>query len=165
MSSSPRLILGVDPGLSGALAFLDPVEQTLEIFDMPLIVKKKAGKKRSDVNMYELARIMDHYADRVKKAYVEYVASSPQMGVVSATSFARATRSAEQAIASCFIPQERVTPKVWKQDMKLNRDKNVSRAMASKLFPAFGNLWNLVKHDGRAEAALIALWGSRQLER
>jgi hypothetical protein len=31
--------------------------------------------------------------------------------------------------------------------------------------PAAAHLWPLIKHDGRAEAALLALYGLRSLER
>jgi hypothetical protein len=41
--------------------------------------------------------------------------------------------------------------------------KDGARARASQLLPAGVQLWPLVKHDGRAEAALLALYGVRQL--
>jgi hypothetical protein len=41
--------------------------------------------------------------------------------------------------------------------------KDGARARASQLLPGAADQWPLVKHDGRAEAALIALWGIRSL--
>jgi hypothetical protein len=38
-----------------------------------------------------------------------------------------------------------------------------SARRASELLPRFAGLWPLVKHDGRAEAALLALYGAREL--
>ena len=46
-------ILGIDPGLSGALAFLGP--NGLTIHDMPTLT---AGKRR-EIDEIELARIID----------------------------------------------------------------------------------------------------------
>jgi hypothetical protein len=39
---------------------------------------------------------------------------------------------------------------------------NGARARATQLLPAAAHRWPLVKHDGRAEAALIAYYGRRQ---
>jgi hypothetical protein len=41
--------------------------------------------------------------------------------------------------------------------------KDGARARASELFRGGAVHWPLVKHDGRVEAALIALWGIRAL--
>ena len=43
--------------------------------------------------------------------------------------------------------------------MHLSTDKNASRSLASQHFPDASDQWNLKKFDGRAEAALIALYG------
>jgi hypothetical protein len=44
-------------------------------------------------------------------------------------------------------------------------EKDGARARASQLLPQHAGHWPLKKHDGRAEAALIALYGWRQLFR
>jgi hypothetical protein len=41
--------------------------------------------------------------------------------------------------------------------------KDAARARASQLLPQAAHQWPLKKHDGRAESALIALYGARQL--
>jgi crossover junction endodeoxyribonuclease RuvC len=56
-----------------------------------------------------------------------------------------------------------VTPAKWKKHFGLNRDKGVSRSKATERFPEYANLFSRVKDDGRAEAALIALYGAEQL--
>jgi hypothetical protein len=45
--------------------------------------------------------------------------------------------------------------------LRVPAEKDGARARASQLIPAGASWWPLVKHDGRAEAALIALYGSR----
>ena len=54
-----------------------------------------------------------------------------------------------------------VPPQVWKRRFNLTSDKDASRARASELLPAHAHLWPLKEHDGRAEAALLALYGAR----
>ena len=44
----------------------------------------------------------------------------------------------------------------WKTRAKLGRDKTLSRKRATQRWPSQADLFKLVKHDGRAEAALMA---------
>jgi hypothetical protein len=57
------------------------------------------------------------------------------------------------------VPTFEVDPSAWKKTMRLSTDKNASRALASQYFPDCADQWARVKDDGRAEAALIALYG------
>jgi crossover junction endodeoxyribonuclease RuvC len=41
-------------------------------------------------------------------------------------------------------------------------DKTASRRLACQKWPAFSHLWARVKDDGRAEAALLAYFGSKE---
>jgi hypothetical protein len=45
------------------------------------------------------------------------------------------------------------------------RRKGKARARASQLLPAAAHQWRLKRDDGRAEAALTALWGLRELNK
>jgi hypothetical protein len=47
--------------------------------------------------------------------------------------------------------------------MGVTKSKDGCRARASQLLPEAADQWPLRRHDGRAEAALIALYGARQL--
>jgi hypothetical protein len=60
-------------------------------------------------------------------------------------------------MADCRV--EYVTPAKWKRDMKLGKDKGEARDMAMRRWPNHRDKFKRVKDDGRAEAALIALWG------
>jgi crossover junction endodeoxyribonuclease RuvC len=55
------------------------------------------------------------------------------------------------------VPLEFVTPAVWKRSYGLSRDKHASLFKARLMFPAAD--LHLAKHDGRAEALLIAQYG------
>ena len=56
-----------------------------------------------------------------------------------------------------------MTPQRWKKALSLGQGKDAARARASQLLPAHAHYWQRVKDDGRAEAALIAVYGQRTL--
>ena len=55
------------------------------------------------------------------------------------------------------------SPRRWKRALHVPKAKDAARARASQLLPEAAHQWRLRKHDGRAEAALLALYGARQL--
>ena len=86
----------------------------------------------------------------------------PAQGVTSSFSFGVVFGAIQQAVACNFYkPALLVTPQRWKGHFGLDSNKDASRARASELLPAHAHLWPLKKHDGRAEAALLALYGHR----
>lgn len=163
------MVLGVDPGLSGALALYNPATGALDVRDMPVYVTPKAGGgKRTELDLVALAHIMDEWAKNPIRAFIEQVGATPQMGVTSSFSFGASYAAARMACAAHFIPTELVTPQVWKRalNVKGGSDKSDAvRARASALLPQHAKLWTLAKHEGRAESAMIALYGARALER
>lgn len=150
------LYLGIDPGLSGALAFLDPVNNSLEVFDMPTHTVKSNGKNKRKIDLHGLAIIIRDRAFKVQVGVVEEVGAMPGQGVTSMFSFGFSAGCAQMAVAMAQVPLVLVTPRVWKSAMRLKSNKDESRRAASRLMPQHAHLWPLVKHDGRAEAALLA---------
>jgi crossover junction endodeoxyribonuclease RuvC len=155
-----NLILGVDPGLSGALALYDVQGQLLaEVFDMPT-VDAGVGSKRV-VDESTLAWRIDACAKRIKHAFVEKVGAMPGQGVTSMFSFGCSYGIVRGIIAANFIPITLVTPQSWKKALGVPASKDGARARASQLLPAASPNWSRVKDDGRAEASLIALYGAK----
>lgn len=157
--------LGIDPGLDGAIGVLRD-DDVLAVHDMPTL-KAGAGGKRI-VDHAALAGLLDaiHRDGCPSLAAVEQVASSPQQGVASAFAFGQGYGVVIGALAAHFVPLRFVTPPSWKRALRIaaGSDKDVSRRRASEIFPRSAHLWPLVKHDGRAEAALIA-WHCRDIWR
>jgi len=162
-------ILAIDPGLAGALALYDPATGDLDVRDMPVYVTPKAsGGKRTELDLVALAHIMDEWAPQQLRAFIEQVGPTPQMGVTSSFSFGGSYAAVRMACAAHFIPTELVTPQVWKRALTVKAGAGKSdavRARASALMPQHAKLWTLSKHEGRAESAMIALYGARTLER
>ena len=149
-------VIGVDPGMSGAVAIFDDVFHVIEVTDIPVVIGKNRKKHINDVLLYDWILTRRPY----DIAVVENVSARPGQGVTSMFRFGYATG----LIMGMIIALEPKTlhqpsPRAWKQDMKLSRDKDMSRHMASRLFPKQARLFELKKHADRAEAALLAVWG------
>ena len=162
-------VVGIDPGLNGALALYDPASGSLDVRDMPtLVLPKASGGKRTELDLYALARIVDEWSPQPLRAFIEQVGPTPQMGVTSSFSFGGSFWAVRMAVAAHFIPTEMVSPQVWKRALNVKAGAGKSdavRARASALLPEHSGRWLRSKDEGRAEAAMIALYGARQLER
>ena len=159
------IIVGIDPGNAGALAFLDPENARMRIVDMPTF-EFETTRKRVKIDPYAIVREIE--AQPVANLYLEEVHASPQMGVVSAFSFGEGKGIILGAAAARGIPITEVKPTNWKKIMRVPADKRAAVQRASQLFPAVSPLFKGPRggvFDGRAEAALIALFGAMELGR
>ena len=149
------IIVGIDPGFSGAVAFLWP-NMKLEIHDMPVL---KNTKGKTELNLHILHELLTPEGDEPHMAVIEQVAAMRGQGVSSMFRFGETYGATQMAVAAHAMPIHYVTPAKWKGHFKLSRDKGVSRSVAIQRFPKNAADFSRVKDDGRAEAALIALYG------
>ena len=156
-----NVILGIDPGLNGALAFFDADTGALTLMDIPTLHAGTGGKRVLDDD--SLARAIDERANTTSHAFVELVGSRPGEGAVGAFSFGQGYGVLRGILAANFVPRSYVRPAMWKKAMGVPAQKDGARARASELLPAYAGMWVRVKDDGRAEAAMIALYGARVL--
>lgn len=153
-----HFVLGIDPGNKGAIAVLSHRGELIEVWDMPTLEIKVGKATKTRISPELLTQELRNWDD-VKVAYMEAVSSSPQMGVSSAFAFGEGFGIVKGVLAALGIPVVLVPPAKWKRDMGLNTSKDGSRAKAIAKWPSHAGEFKLVKHDGRAEAALIAAWG------
>jgi crossover junction endodeoxyribonuclease RuvC len=157
------MIAGIDPGLGGALFFLDPSGPTNgEAIDLPVHLLVRGGKKKRELDIAGLVGILASH--RIDHAFVEAVASMPGQEVSSSFAFGKCFGAILGVLASHAVPVTLVAPAVWKRALNVPKAKDGARARASQLLPEAASQWPLVRHHGRAESALLALWGSRQLD-
>ena len=149
--------IGIDPGLNGAIAYLK--DGKLDIWDMPTFSIKRNNKNKREVDASSLS---DTLEDLHGVAFVEKVGAMPGQGVSSMFSFGQSYGIILGILAAYQIPITLVPPKTWKAVLKVRQGKDAARMKASELMPEHSGLWPLKKHDGRAEAALIAYYGSKQ---
>ena len=147
--------IGIDPGLSGAIALLDEANNLIELRDMPTM---KASKTKNQVNAAELSGIISAMGPGAR-AIVEKVSAMPGQGVSSMFNFGKSAGVIEGVLAAKRIPVEFVTPQKWKKAAGLiGKDKDMSRTKAIQLYP---NAPLARKKDiGRADAILIARFGA-----
>jgi crossover junction endodeoxyribonuclease RuvC len=148
---SASCIIWIDPGLSSAVAFYFPeAPDRIIAEDMPVA----AGM----VDCPTLAARIRQMAPSL--AIVERVASMPKKGVSSTFKFGTAYGAVLGVLAPLEIRTALVTPQVWKKHFRLDSDKEKGRALALRTFAKTPECFSRRKDHGRAEAALLVLYGA-----
>jgi len=148
------ITIGIDPGQKGAIAFLG--NDFLHVDQMP----EDKGAVLSCLIAWTKRAVIEH-------AWIEDVTPFG-MGRTSAFTFGRGIGMIEMALMSCGIPLSRVTAARWKRALGCPKDKGEAICRASELLPTYAEWWTITgreskdKAAGRAEAAMIALYGTRQ---
>ncbi len=155
------IVLGIDPGLSGALALYNTSEGTVDIIDMPVLEIVRNGKKKREVSAQALANQL--VGRNVTAAFLERVNAMAGQGVTSVFSFGRSSGIVEGVLAAYDIPTTLVTPQAWQKAVGQRAGKDGSRERAMQLFPAQADLFQRKKDDGRSDAVLIAYYGAKSL--
>ncbi|MCP8939398.1 hypothetical protein NK718_12810 [Alsobacter sp. SYSU M60028] len=143
---SEPCILGIDPGVSGGIAFYFPGHPAqIAAFDMPAAA--------SAVDPVTLAARVRQFAPSV--AIVERVGAMPGQGVSSTFKFGTAFGAVIGVLAAMQVPTHLAAPGRWKKHFGLGADKDQSRALALRLWPSSDAFARKMDHN-RAEAALLA---------
>jgi crossover junction endodeoxyribonuclease RuvC len=143
--------MGIDPGISGAVAFYFPDQRAgISAYDVPIVGK--------EINASALFDLIHQYAPDL--AVIEIVHSMPKQGVASSFNFGMSYGIAKGVVGSLHIPTINVAPTKWKKHFGLTADKEQARALAISTWP-FSEHFRRKKDNGRAEAALLALYGAR----
>lgn len=168
------MIIGIDPGKTGALALFGDGGQLIEVVDMPLI----AHGDKMQINAVELANMIRNYQTmatmegRQITAFIEWVNGQParkknpqtgqvevvRIGGASLFNFGMGYGFLIMAMAALQIPMELVTPGKWKKHHSLTgKPKDNARTLAQQLFPTASLARK--KDIDRADAILIGLYG------
>lgn len=153
------MTLGIDPGLTGALALLDKSGQVALLETLPSVARGKGqGRVKRELDPAGLLHLLRIHAGEISAAYVESVASRPGQGVASVFSLGHSLGTIHATLAALGIPRFDITPATWKRAAGLSSsDKEQARALAVRLFPAVA-LHRKADHN-LAEALLIARHG------
>jgi crossover junction endodeoxyribonuclease RuvC len=153
-------VIGIDPGLSGALAVLAPDGTVERLADLPVI---RDGRLAWIDGCGLQSLLIDSLYGRPARAIVERVGAMPKQGVASAFTFGVTFGSILAVLQARHLSIELVTPTTWKRALGLGSDKRASLDKARLLYPTAD--LDLAKHDGRAEALLLAHWALTRAER
>ena len=154
------LIYGIDPGYTGAIAIYTTKRKELIVHDMPI---HKGANGKSLINLHQLLQDLTNVGKQECLAVLERVSAMPGQGVTSTFRFGQGFGHLEMGIAASGLPLKYIQPQQWKRYFGLTKDKNQSRELAMERFPDNADLFKRKKDDGRAEAALIALYGAEKL--
>ena len=160
------IYIGIDPGLRGAVGVIGDLMAPFTspfVVDTPTVIVEGETTRRKYI-VPAMALLLKPFAERQDVlAVLENVHSMPKQGVSSSFCFGEGKGMWEGILAAYGIPTELVSPQRWKKAIMADqgKDKSAARFKAMALFPSLADQLKLVKHDGRAEALLMAEYARR----
>lgn len=166
------LVIGIDPGLSGALAMVGP-KGLQAVADMPTMTRGNgAAKVKNQVNAAALAQLLREWTsghDRVEilvvlehQAPFRIPGKKPQ-GSASVFSLGHTTGIIEGVVVACRFSTVEITAGKWKRAFSVpggRENKGKARELAQRFYPD-ADLARKKDHN-RAEAILIARYGYQE---
>ena len=129
------IIIGIDPGVSGAICILTDGKIT-EIYEMPTMIDGKKNKKQ--VNGAEVTNIINKELVNEKdiNVVIEHVSAMPGQGVTSMFNFGQSFGVLKGICAALKLPVHFIRPVKWKKHFNLiNTEKDASRTKVIEVFP------------------------------
>lgn len=157
-----RLILGVDPGQSGAIAAIADGEPA-GFIDMPTLERTGGDGRRVDgKRLAALVRVMlQQHSGAHVVAVIERVQGMPTDGAMRAFRFGQADGIARGVLEALGLNALEVEPPAWKRHHGLiGSDKDAARHLVIARWPRIGVQLLQAKNSGRADAMLIAAWAN-----
>ena len=150
------IIIGIDPGVSGAICILTEGKIT-EIYEMPTMIDGKKNKKQ--VNGAEITNIINKELVNEKdiNVVIEHVSAMPGQGVTSMFNFGQSFGVLKGICAALKLPVHFIRPVKWKKHFNLiNTEKDASRTKVIEVFPYISSKISKKKDANKADAILIA---------
>ena len=152
------LIIGIDPGITGAICFFEN-GKIIEVIEMPNMTEGKKNKKQVNGAQIsnEIIKILKNREKKEVKVIIEHVSAMPGQGVTSMFNFGQSFGVLKGICAALQLPMYFVRPAKWKKYFNLiNSEKDASRTRAIELFPYFSSQLSKKKDANKADAILIA---------
>ena len=150
------IIIGIDPGVSGAICILNN-GKIIELYEMPTMIDGKKNKKQ--VNGAEITNIFQKELinEKNSKVIIEHVSAMPGQGVTSMFNFGQSFGVVKGICAALRLPLYFVRPVKWKKHFNLiNSQKDASRTKVIEIFPYISSKISKKKDANKADAILIA---------
>ena len=152
------LIIGIDPGISGAICFMEK-GRIIDVIDMPSMADGKKNKKQVNGSQIfnEISRYTKDKSIEDIKVIIEHVSAMPGQGVTSMFNFGQSFGILKGVCSAMNLSMHFVRPVKWKKHFKLiNSSKDASRTKAIEIFPYFSVNLSKKKDANKADAILIA---------
>jgi len=150
------IIIGIDPGVSGAICILNN-GIIADVYEMPTMIDGKKNKKQ--VNGAEVVNIFLKEIQNEKnvKVVIEHVNAMPGQGVTSMFNFGQSFGVIKGICFALRLPINFIRPTKWKKHYNLiGSDKDASRTKVIELFPNISSKISRKKDSNKADAILIA---------
>jgi len=152
------LIIGIDPGISGAICFFED-GQVIEIIDMPVMADGKKNKRQING-----PQIYNEISSRINKllkkdiiVVVEQVSAMPGQGVTSMFNFGQSFGVIKGICSAMQLSMFFIRPAKWKKYFGLIKtEKDASRTKVIEIFPYISSKLSKKKDSNKADAVLIA---------
>jgi len=154
------IIIGVDPGISGAISILEN-KKIIEVYDTPTMIEGKKNKRQ--INGAQVTNIIKERLNSKKEVIVvvEHVNAMPGQGVTSMFNFGQSFGVIKGICAALGLPIYFVRPTKWKKHFNLIKThKDASRTKVIEAYPEISSKLHRKKDSNRADAILIALYFS-----
>ena len=152
------LIIGIDPGISGSICFLDN-GKILDVIEMPIMTDGKKNKKQVNGSQVynEITKRIKQFEKNQIRVVIEHVSAMPGQGVTSMFNFGQSFGILKGICTAMQLPMYFVRPAKWKKYFNLlNSEKDASRTKTIEIFPYFSSQLSRKKDSNKADAILIA---------
>lgn len=152
------LIIGIDPGISGAICFFENGE-IKDIIEMPNMADGKKNKRQING-----PQIFNEISVRIKGipkkdvlVVMEQVSAMPGQGVTSMFNFGQSFGVIKGVCSAMQLSMYFVRPMKWKKYYSLIKcEKDASRTKVIEIFPYISSKLSRKKDSNKADAILIA---------
>ena len=149
-------IIGIDPGLSGAIAVMHN-KKVINMYDMPVMAEGKKNKRQ--LNSSQLVNIIKENINEDEETIVvvEQVNAMPGQGVTSMFNFGQTFGAIKGVCAALKLPIFFVRPSKWKKHFELiNSSKDASRTKVIEMYPTLSGQLAKKRDVNKSDAILIA---------
>tara|TARA_B100000749_G_C18231307_1_gene384352 strand:- start:42 stop:536 length:495 start_codon:yes stop_codon:yes gene_type:complete len=152
------LIIGIDPGISGAICFFKNGE-VKEILDIPNMADGKKNKRQiNGPQIYnEISKRIINIPKKEVVVVIEQVSAMPGQGVTSMFNFGQSFGVLKGICSAMQLSMHFVRPAKWKKYFNLIKtEKDASRTKVIEIFPYISSQLSRKKDSNKADAILIA---------
>ena len=152
------LIIGIDPGISGAISFFEE-GYIKEVIEMPTMAEGKKNKKQiNGPQIYnEISKRISEMEKKNVIVVIEQVSAMPGQGVTSMFNFGQSFGVLKGICSAMQLSMQFIRPTKWKKYFGLIKaEKDASRTKVIEIFPYISSELSRKKDSNKADAILIA---------
>ena len=152
------LIIGIDPGITGAICFFEDGE-IKDVIEMPNMADGKKNKRQINGSQIfnEISVRIRLNSNKEVVVVVEQVNAMPGQGVTSMFNFGQSFGVIKGICSAMQLSVHLVRPVKWKKYYSLIKcEKDASRTKVIEIFPYISSKLSKKKDSNKADAILIA---------